>query len=112
MIGQLDAAFSIENLPAFEADQVICLYGLPDRDGRLALRRRNRLPGLHQCLMDIVDKFREVRRGYGVVADMRAYDLGRQPAHYVSSAISVGPSPINSAGLLKARQFCLLIIVR
>ena len=68
-------------LAALETDQVICLYGLPDRDGRLAMRRRNRLPGLHQCLMDIVDKFREVRLGYGVVADMGADDLDCQRAH-------------------------------
>ena len=68
-------------LAALETDQLICLYGLPDRDGRLAMRRRNRLPGLYQCLMDIVDKFREVRRGYGVVADMGADDLDCQRAH-------------------------------
>jgi hypothetical protein len=68
-------------LAALETDEVIRLYGLPERDGRLARQRRNRFPGLHQCLMDIVDKFREICRRYCIAGDMGGDDLDCQRAH-------------------------------
>ena len=62
------------------------------------MRGRNRLPGLHQCLMDIVDKFREVGRRYGIVADMGADDLDCQRALFLR------PYPCPSEAYLEEGQ--------
>ena len=85
---------------------MIRLNGLPDGDGRFAPLRRGRLSGRGH----IVDQLGEIRRGYGIVRDVRGYNLSRQGEHSIVGH-AIGPSQVVFGGTTKGSSLCLVIIM-